>query len=168
MVENAQSEDPYLEKQRKELVLIVDENNVEVRGATRQEMRVGKLWHRASYVFIVTDEAHGHKLLVQKRTMKKDYCPGFFDLATGGVVGYGEDDDESAQREVAEELGIPDAALEKVGVTRFDGDASKVFGNIYIMRNFNPEEIQLNLQADEVDEVVYWSKQEIEERVQNE
>ena len=35
MVENAHSEDPYLEKQRKELVLIVDENNVEVRGATR-------------------------------------------------------------------------------------------------------------------------------------
>ena len=35
MVENAQSEDPYLEKQRKELVQIVDENNVEVRGATR-------------------------------------------------------------------------------------------------------------------------------------
>jgi 8-oxo-dGTP pyrophosphatase MutT (NUDIX family) len=38
--------------------------------------------------------------------MLKDWCPGHFDLVTGGVVGAGEDDDESAQRELLEELGI--------------------------------------------------------------
>ena len=36
--------------------------------------------------------------------MLKDYCPGYFDLVTGGVVGAGEDDDLSASRELAEEL----------------------------------------------------------------
>ena len=38
--------------------------------------------------------------------MKKDYCPGFIDLAAGGVIGAGEDEDISAIREVEEELGI--------------------------------------------------------------
>lgn len=56
--------DPYLEHQRSEKVMIVDEDNNPVAPATRQEMRQGVLWHRASYVYIVTDEAHGKKLLV--------------------------------------------------------------------------------------------------------
>ena len=41
--------------------------------------------------------------------MKKDYCAGYFDLSTGGVVGEGEDDDINAVREVEEEIGIKDA-----------------------------------------------------------
>lgn len=40
--------------------------------------------------------------------MLKDYCPGFIDLAAGGVVGMEDTDvDENAAREVEEELGIP-------------------------------------------------------------
>ena len=139
--------------------MIVDENNVPVRGASRKEMRENVLWHRASYVYIQTDEAHGFKLLVQKRTMKKDYCPGFFDLATGGVVGQGEDDDEQAAREVHEEIGIANAQLQKIKVVKFDGEGSKVFGNVYLMKGFNPDACPLTLQADEVDEVQYWSKE---------
>ena len=38
--------------------------------------------------------------------MQKDYCPGYFDLVTGGVVAASEDDDVSAQRELEEELGV--------------------------------------------------------------
>ena len=36
----------------------------------------------------------------------KDYCPGYFDLVTGGVVGGDEDDDIGASRELEEELGL--------------------------------------------------------------
>ena len=71
--------------------------------------------------------------------MKKDYCPGFFDLATGGVVGAGEDDDLSAVREVQEELGVPNANLEKVKVVKFDGEQSRVYGNVYLLRDFDPD-----------------------------
>ena len=151
-------EDSYLEYQRSEKVLIVDEDNNPVGSATRQEMRQGVLWHRASYVFIITDEAHGNKLLVQKRTMKKDYCPGFFDLSTGGVVGEGEDDDLNAVREVEEEVGIANAQLEKIKVVKCNGEGSRVFANVYVLRNFDPDAQPLTLQADEVDEVVYWSR----------
>ena len=84
-------------------------------GMERSEMRKNARWHRASYIYVVTD---GGELLVQKRSMKKDYCPGFYDLACGGVVGEGEDADESAKREAEEELGIRDANLEKIKVQK--------------------------------------------------
>ena len=53
--------------------------------------------------------------------MKKDYCPGFYDLSTGGVVGDGEDDDLNAQREVQEEIGIVGVPLEKIKVVKCEG-----------------------------------------------
>ena len=162
MVENADI-DPFLEKQRKEKVLIVDEDNNPVGTASRQEMRQRKLWHRVSYTFIVTDEEHGSKLLVQKRSMKKDYCPGFLSLSTGGVVGEGEDDDLSAVRELEEEIGIKNEGLEKIKVVKcVDGERSKSYANVYVLRNFNPDANPLTLQADEVDEVRYLSRTDIE------
>lgn len=40
--------------------------------------------------------------------MQKDYCPGYIDLAAGGVVGFDDIEiDKSAARELEEELGIP-------------------------------------------------------------
>lgn len=139
--------------------MIVDEDNNVVGAATRKEMRENNLWHRASYIFIVTDEAHGQKLLVQKRTMKKDYCPGYFDLATGGVVGEGEDDDLSALREIEEEIGIKNAALQKIKVIKCGDQKNRIFCNIYLLKDFNPGACPLTLQADEVDEVQYWSRE---------
>ena len=44
---------------------------------------------------------------MQKRSTLKSYCPGYYDLATGGVVNADDEDDEvNARREVQEELGI--------------------------------------------------------------
>lgn len=43
---------------------------------------------------------------VQKRSMRKDYCPGYFDLANGGVQAADETDELNAQRELEEEIGI--------------------------------------------------------------
>jgi hypothetical protein len=48
------------------------------------------------------------QFVVQKRSKNKDYCPGFIDLASGGVVGMADTDpDVNAAREIEEELGIP-------------------------------------------------------------
>ena len=88
-----------------ELVKWIDENNNVLGSVTRKKMRQDKLWHRASYIFITDDEG---RFCIQKRTDTKDYCPGFYDLVTGGVVDADEDDDISASRELAEELGIMD------------------------------------------------------------
>ena len=156
-----QAEDPYLEHQRSELVMIVDEQNEFVRYAPRKEMRDNGLWHRVSFVYIVCTDG---TLLVQKRSQKKDYCPGFFDLSTGGVVGKDETDLQNAVREVEEEIGIKNAQLESIKSFKFDGQLSKVHANVYVLRGFDPETTPLTLQTDEVDEVVYWTKEQIIEK----
>ena len=72
------------------MVKIVDSDNNEIGSATRGRVRHEKLWHRVSYIFVITTD---EKLLVQVRSARKDYCPGYFDLASaGGVVDAGEDD----------------------------------------------------------------------------
>ena len=77
---------------------------------------------------------------MQKRSPLKDYAPGFWDLTTGGVVGQGESDEINAQRELAEELGLKEGQLdfESHGTFKFEGE-TKVFANMFIVRNFDPE-----------------------------
>ena len=67
--------------------------------------------------------------------MKKDYCPGFWDLCSGGVVGDDEEDDINAMREVEEEVGltVPLEKFNKIDTIKFDGERSKVFGNVYLL-----------------------------------
>jgi 8-oxo-dGTP pyrophosphatase MutT (NUDIX family) len=72
-------------------------------------MRAEGLIHRATYI-IVTDP--DGLLYVQKRTMIKDVYPGWWDPCTGGVVLAGESYEDSAVRELEEEMGITNTPLE--------------------------------------------------------
>ncbi|MBQ9275520.1 MAG: NUDIX domain-containing protein [Succinivibrio sp.] len=91
---------------REELVDIVDEHNEVVEVTTRARMRTEKLPHRASYIALCDRQG---RYLVEIRTLCKDYAPGKFDACVGGIMQHGEEEVESARRELLEELGI-DAA----------------------------------------------------------
>ena len=135
-------------KDAEELVKHVDENNKDIGGVTRSRMRKENLWHRASFIFVINTS---NELLVQKRTMIKDYCPGFYDLASaGGVVDAGEDDDVSAERELEEELGLIGYKLSKLFTFKHEVADNRVFGNFYIVSGFDPEKQKLVLQESEV------------------
>jgi isopentenyldiphosphate isomerase len=140
-----------------EMIKLVDENNEEMGSVKRKYARRLNLWHRASYIFIRNTSK---QFLVQKRTMQKDYCPGYFDLVTGGVVGAGEDDDESASRELAEELGVQlDLKPCNIGTFKFEDSTNRVWGNLYFVDNFSSK---LTLQASEVDSIHLWTEKDIE------
>ena len=64
-----------------ESVLIVDKDDNPMGSAARREMRKNRLCHRSSAIFI----QKGDKFLIQKRAMKKEYYPGFYDLSSGGI-----------------------------------------------------------------------------------
>jgi len=98
--------DPGLSPQ--ELVVIVDENNTITGSAPRALMRSQGLIHRATYILVFNSRG---QLFVQVRTLMKDIFPGYHDLCTGGVVLTGEEYDESAVRELEEELGVTDVPL---------------------------------------------------------
>ena len=106
---------------------VVDEHDRVVDVVTRAEMRRRRLRHRAVYVVVRTTAAD---VVVHRRAEWKDVYPGAWDLCFGGVLDAGEDWDDAARRELAEEAGI-DAPVRLVGTGRFDGDGAAVVGRVY-------------------------------------
>lgn len=129
---------------RDELVLIVDKDNNETGCAPRHEMRAGGLPHRACYILVFNSR---EELFVQKRTMCKDIYPGYYDVAAGGVVLAGESYDESAGRELREELGIKDTALTCLFTFFYQESKNRVWGRVFSCTHDG----ELHLQAEEVE-----------------
>jgi isopentenyldiphosphate isomerase len=146
-----------------EVVLVVDEDNNVVGSAKRKEVRIQNLWHRASYIFVY-EKSEGHTyILVQKRSMKKDYCPGYFDLANGGVVGADESDETNAKRELEEEIGMSLPELKVLTRIKFEDPGNRVWGNVFAAEYDGRE---LKLQESEVDAIEKWTIQEAKEKIE--
>ncbi|MEG0008187.1 MAG: NUDIX hydrolase YfcD [Aeromonas sp.] len=144
-----------------EWVDVVDEQDRVIGVAERARVRRENLRHRASYILVLDDEG---RILVQRRTLGKDFCPGMLDACAGGVVTQGEVMEPSARRELAEELGIHDVPLQSFGTFyaegEMDGKGYRVWGGLFSCRYQGP----LQLQAEEVSEVHWMSLTEIAER----
>jgi 8-oxo-dGTP pyrophosphatase MutT (NUDIX family) len=93
---------------QEEIVAIVDEKNNITGSALRSVMRAKGLPHRATYILVFNSKG---ELYVQKRTPLKDIYPGYYDVAAGGVVMAGESYEQSASRELKEEMGIRGVSL---------------------------------------------------------
>ena len=139
-----------------EQVLIVDENNARVGATSRQVMRRDKLIHRSTYIYVQDPQG---KLFVQKRTVSKDIFPGFYDIATGGVV-LAEDTSDylSAVRELDEEMGIKGTELEVCF------DYCYRMGNVWCAVFLTKWDKELVLQPEEVQWVEVMGVNEIFER----
>ena len=89
---------------------VVDEND-EIRGyATRSEVHGNNLLHRAVHIFIFDQVGD---VYLQQRSRWKDRHPLKWDSSAAGHVTAGENYDETAQRELKEELGA-DVPLERI------------------------------------------------------
>jgi isopentenyldiphosphate isomerase len=111
-----------------EIITIVDADNTVVGSATRHEMRAKGLPHRATYILVFNSKG---EVFVQKRTMTKDIYPGYYDVATGGVVLADESYDLSAERELAEELGAQNTPLIPHFDFKHEDDNNIVWGRLY-------------------------------------
>jgi isopentenyldiphosphate isomerase len=121
-----------------EEVDIVDADDRVVGRATREEMRRRRLLHRAAYILVFN---RGGQLFVHRRTATKDVYPSFYDVAVGGVVAAGESYDDAARRELAEELGVRDAALRCMLPFHFEDEANQVNGMVYSCTHDGPVEL---------------------------
>ncbi len=134
-----------------ESVCIVDGQDRMVRVAGRDEMRKDGLLHRVTFILVFN--ARG-EILVQTRTMSKDWYPGCIDLAAGGVMTSGESYEESAGRELQEELGIRPVLEFEFKIYFEDNNSSpsaRSWGSVYSCLSEGP----FVLQPQEVDRVCF-------------
>ena len=97
-----------LPQQAGEVFDVVDADDAVISTATRAEVHAGKLLHRAVHVFVYNKRGD---LLLQKRSLLKDSCPGQWDSSVSGHLDSGEDYQSAAVRELGEEMGISPETL---------------------------------------------------------
>ena len=144
-----------------EIVVIVDDHNNVVGAAPRRDMRAQRLPHRSTYILVFNSQG---ELYVQKRTMTKDIFPGYYDIAAGGVVLADESYDESAQRELYEEMGIRGVPLTALFTFYYTDARTRVWGGVYKC----VYDGELVLQAEEVESGEFLQIDEILRRAHTE
>jgi isopentenyldiphosphate isomerase len=144
----------------RELLTHVSEDDTQILGPVERGRVHGdpSLVHRAAHVLVLhpTDGT----LLLQKRSLQKDTCPGQWDTSVGGHVGFGQSYLEAALRESEEELGITltEADLEFLYVTRLrETRESENTASYFCVHGgpFQPD-------ADEIETIRFWSRHEID------
>jgi 8-oxo-dGTP pyrophosphatase MutT (NUDIX family) len=105
-----------------------------VRVVTRADMRAQQLRHRCTYIGVVSSDG---RLLIHQRSAGKDVYPSYWDVCAGGVCTAGESWDDSARRELREELGI-DAPIEHLGWGAWEGDGASLVGHVYVACSDGP------------------------------
>lgn len=135
-----------------EMLDVVDrETNTVIGRALRADVKRQKLVHRATFIFV--RRRGTEKLYVQRRSMFKDYCPGYLDPVSGGCVGAGESYEENARRELEEELGLSGTAMSTLFDFFFDdGLHAPVWGRCFECE-IDVDPAALQLQPEEVDAV---------------
>ncbi len=113
---------------REEIVDLYDERGHVIGQAPRSQVRARNLRHGGTG--IVVRNSRG-EIFVHRRTDTKDVYPGLFDLAAGGVIAAGEDPDESARREVFEELGVTGVPLRRIGVDTYADEHTSYVAFLY-------------------------------------
>lgn len=144
----------YIAKSKSEVIEIVDEQNNPLEPTTRAVMRKNRLIHRATYAFVRTT---GNYFYVQKRSLLKDYCPGFLDPTPGGVVAAGESYEHTNVREVEEEMGICDVKMDHLFTFFFEDERTRCWGDAWECQYDGA----IKMQKEEVDDVVMMSMDEI-------
>jgi isopentenyldiphosphate isomerase len=118
------------------------------------------LIHRSVHVLVLGPDG---RLLLQKRSLRKDTQPGKWDTSVGGHVGFGQSYEGAARREAREELGLDlDAASPGSLVflypsrIRNEIESENIHTYLHVSSGpFRPE-------PGEIDELRLWSRSEIE------
>jgi isopentenyldiphosphate isomerase len=104
-------------------------------GATKPKAEVHRDgdWHRAAHVWIATPDG---RLLLQRRSLRKENYPGLWDVSAAGHLSAGETATECAVRETFEELGlrIEPNELQFLGTLR---ESCVLNGGAYIDNEFH-------------------------------
>lgn len=151
----------------KPLIQIVDDNDNPIGAVTTEEAHLHGYIQRLSRIMV---EDENGNILLQKRSASKGLYPNRWDNSAAGHVDDGETYKQAAFREMQEEIGINEAKLQKIGYyyTSFTADWRKLNQFQTIYKTALPHEINFHLEADEVSEVRWFTKDELINLFKNE
>lgn len=134
---------------------VVDLQDCVVATLPRSEVHRRKLLHRAVHVFVFRSDG---AMLIHKRSATKEEFPSVWTSSCSGHVSAGETYDETAPREMFEELGIE---AEVTRVRKFDAcpETSCEFTVLYTATS----DAQILPDAQEMTEIRWMTPQDIEE-----
>lgn len=140
---------------------LVNENGEVIGKAPRNICHNGgKLLHPVVHLHILNEK---QEIFLQKRSMKKDLLPGYWDTAVGGHIGINEKVEDALKRETSEELGITDFEARFLGSYVWESPHEKELVFSFLCTRYQ----QMNIANDEVDEGRFWSRKEIEQGIVN-
>jgi isopentenyl-diphosphate Delta-isomerase len=142
-----------------ELLFIVDEENKPLDPVPRHIAHEKKLWHRTTGIWVINNNK---QILTQKRSLKKDQKPGFWEAFFGGHVGPGEAYLDNAAEELHQELGIPVAKEKLIPFKIFKGGkiGHKEFLHVFAYV-IDTDSIDFPFEEEEVDELKWVPLEEI-------
>jgi isopentenyldiphosphate isomerase len=111
-----------------EQVALVDADGRVVGSAPRSVVRRDNLRHAATAVLVRDPQG---RIYLHRRSDTKDWAPGHWDAAAGGVISAGEEPGASALRELAEELGVTGVELTGLGLNRYDDTTVRCVEHAY-------------------------------------
>lgn len=101
---------------------VYDAAGTEIGAAPRSQVYAEGLWHASSGVLLRSMD--GTRIYVHRRSPTKAVFAGMHDCIAGGVVDPGESPEQTAVRELAEELGVTGVALSPIARAVWDGSWS--------------------------------------------
>ncbi len=147
--------------EKEEYLEIIDYQGNVIGSAPRSEAHGNpSLMHKVVHVLVFNKNG---EVLLQKRSQNKDVAPGRWDTSVGGHVGMGEDLIVSSKREMHEELGItglePEYLYSYVHSNVFETELVATYRCLY--------EGDFSFNREEIDELRFWSFNEIREVIGN-
>ncbi len=138
-----------------EIFDVVDEQDHVIGQMARSEVHRLGLMHRAVHILVFNRRG---EIFLQKRSMLKDRQPGLWDSSSSGHVDAGEDYDQSALRELREELGlVPDKSPKRLFKLNASSETDQEHVWVYRSESDGP----FVLQAEEISEGRWLSIEEV-------
>jgi isopentenyldiphosphate isomerase len=145
-------------------IIIVDKNDRPIGAKERTELAPEDIY-RVSALWLTNSEG---KILMARRALTKIKDPGTWGPAVAGTVEEGEEYDDNIVKEIGEEIGLKVfiADLKKGPKIHINKGSNDYFGQWYFFTTDKLAE-DFIIQKDEVAEVKWFTKEELQNTLQN-
>ena len=134
---------------------LVSEDGQVVGRAARSVCHNGqKLLHPVVHLHVLNKK---NDIFLQKRPINKLVQPDKWDTAVGGHISFGEDLQQSLQREAWEEIGLKNFSVKLIKKYIWESEIEKELVYVFVTHDYQ----SIHLHSDEVEEGKFWTKSQI-------